>query len=250
MINTKEKVSIVIPCYNEADSLNRLFLKITDIEKVIKSKYDLEIIFVNDGSIDNTYEILSKRYNGRKDVIIITYKNNKGYGYALKKGLKRVSGDLVVTIDADTNYDQREVPSILSKMESGCDIVIASPFSQDGKWRYPGLRFILSRVLSKIYDLILQGKGDGISTYTSCFRVYRKNILSHILPGSDDFVANAEILIRAILEGYRIEEYPTQVYKREFGKSKMKIVRTIIAHIKFIWKIYRREFNVRYLRDL
>ena len=90
MINTKEKVSIVIPCYNEADSLNRLFLKITDIEKVIKSKYDLEIIFVNDGSIDNTYEILSKRYNGRKDVIIITYKNNKGYGYALKKGLKRV----------------------------------------------------------------------------------------------------------------------------------------------------------------
>lgn len=242
MEKDKEKISIIIPCYNEEDSLNALFLKLSDVERIIKSEYDLETIFINDGSIDSTYEKLAKRCNDRKDVSIVTYKRNKGYGYALKKGFKKAKGDLVVTIDADNNYDQKEIPEILSRMQKSpdADMIIASPFSQNGKWRYPGFRFIFSRALSAIYGMVLQGKGNSISTYTACFRVYRKNILSNILPESDNFVANAEILIRAIFKGYRIQEYPTQVYKREFGKSKMKIVKTIIGHIKFIWKILRK----------
>lgn len=237
MGEVKERVSIIIPCYNEQDSLDTLFLKLDDVERIIKAKYNLEIIFINDGSTDDTYERLSKRYSKNPDINIITYKDNKGYGYALKRGLKKASGDLIITIDSDTNYDQREIPAILSMMENGFDIITASPFSRDGKWLYLGFRFILSKLLSKTYSLILAGRGNSISTYTSCFRVYRRNILSGILPLSDDFLANAEILIRAILKGYKIREYPTRVYKREFGKSKMKIIKTIIAHIRFISKI-------------
>ncbi len=242
MGDIKKKISIVIPCYNEEESLDILFLKLADVERIIKSKYDLEIIFINDGSIDDTHEKLAKRYDGRNDISIVTYEKNHGYGYALKKGFKKASGDFVISIDADTNYEHREIPDILVKMENSpdIDIVIASPFSQNGKWRYSGFRFIFSRSLSGIYGLVLQGKKSGISTYTSCFRVYRKDVLFGIFPESDDFVANAEIIIRAIFKGYRIEEYATQVCKREFGKSKMKIVKTIVSHIKFIWKILKK----------
>ena len=133
MGDIKKKISIVIPCYNEEESLDILFLKLADVERIIKSKYDLEIIFINDGSIDDTHEKLAKRYDGRNDISIVTYEKNHGYGYALKKGFKKASGDFVISIDADTNYEHREIPDILVKMENSpdIDIVIASPFSQN-----------------------------------------------------------------------------------------------------------------------
>ncbi|MCK4917240.1 MAG: glycosyltransferase family 2 protein [Candidatus Omnitrophica bacterium] len=241
MEKDKEKVSIIIPCYNEEDSLVNLFSKMKEVERAVKSKYNLEIIFIDDGSKDKTCEMLYSRYGARADVFIVTYPINKGYGYALREGLKRIGGDLIVTIDADTNYDHREIPVILSLMDKNTHIIVASPFSLNGKWYGLDYRLFLSMELARIYKFLLAGKSRGISTYTSCLRVYRKSILESIIPDSNDFVANAEILIRAIVKGYKIKEYPTKVYRREFGKSKMKIVKTIASHIRFIFKIIRKD---------
>jgi dolichol-phosphate mannosyltransferase len=246
-MNEKEqtkKLSVVIPCYNEEDTLPTLFFKLDHLFKLIDAnKYIVEIIIVDDGSIDKTSVLLKIKYDKNPNVKIIKHDFNKGFGAALKTGLLNATGDFVVTIDADTNYDQQEIPEIVSFLTDEYDLVTASPLHPQGNWHYPFHRFICTKVLVLLYRFVLKGKGDNIYTFTSGFRVYRKEILKDILPEANDFLATVELLIRALIKGYRIKEYPTVVYERKFGVSKLKQIITIINHLKFLLKIYRGRIN-------
>lgn len=234
------KVNVVIPCYNEEQTLPALFEKLDKVCNLLidKEKYNLEIILVNDGSSDNTLKLLNKQYSDNDRVKIINRDKNGGFGAAIKSGLEAVTGDITVTIDADTNYDQLEIPKILDLLTEGIDIVTASPLHPDGKWNFPAHRFMTSRGVAQLYKMSLGKSSQGIYTYTSGFRVYRSKILPEIMPDANDFLATAELLINALLKGYKVKEYPTVVYDRIYGTSKLNTVKTAISHIKFIFKIY------------
>lgn len=231
-------VSVVIPCYNEQDTLEYLSNKLRTLPNLLKDVYDVEFCIVDDGSKDFTYRMLQKFFGERKDVRILRHEKNRGFGQALRTGLSHAKGDLIVTIDADTNYDQLEIPIILSMLDDETDLVTASPWSKDGgRQNFPLHRYIYSRTLSYLYRYMLRGLASDIHTFTSGFRVYKRHVIEDVLFEADDFIATAELLIRSILKGYRIKEYPTVVYERKFGRSKLRTFKTIFGHLGMLRKL-------------
>jgi len=241
------RVSVVIPCYNEQDTLPHLAVKLKALPAMVAEQYELEWVFVDDGSKDFTHGLLKSLLGELPHHCrILRHEKNRGFGQALRTGLNAATGDLVVTIDADTNYDHLEIPIILSHMVEDIDVVTASPWNAAGKRQnFPLHRFVFSRTLSWLYRRLLSQDAPSVNTFTSGFRVYRKKVVENVVFEADDFIATAEILIRSIRKGYKVAEYPTVVYERKFGQSKLRTLKTIAGHLRMLYRLatgrdYRR----------
>ncbi|MEK6899989.1 MAG: glycosyltransferase family 2 protein [Nanoarchaeota archaeon] len=231
-----KRVSLVIPCYNEEDSIlnltNRLNPAVADLEK----DYEIELVFVDDGSKDKTYQLLNEHYGNKKDVKIIRHEQNYNLGAALRTAFRSSTGEVIVPLDCDCTFPPEKVRNLLELLDDDIDIVNASPYHPLGKLdNVPFYRRILSKTISETYRTLL-GRKD-IYTYTGIFRAYRKNVLDNIKFESDGFLCCAEILSYAILKGYKIKEYPSTLYTRQYGKSSIKLFRVIMSHLKFVVKL-------------
>jgi len=235
MREKRKTVSVVIPCYNEEDSLPLLFYRLDHLPNVIdRNRYKLQYVLVNDCSSDKTGEMLRIKYENHSNTVIIDNECNLGIGGAIKRGFDQAGGDIIVTIDADTNYDPLEIPNLLEMMKDDVDIVTASPFKKGGGWNYPFHRFVFSRGVVILYRFVLGKKAGDIQTFSSGFRAYRKEVIGPIRPRADDFLSTTEMLVRALLKGFKVVEYPTVVYERKFGKSKLPTLRTMFSHLVFM----------------
>lgn len=243
MSDKKIDLSVIIPCFNEAEGLNQLASKLEEFESTFTEPHGL--IFVDDGSSDSTYEKLTKLYKDRsgKDVKIIKHAKNRGVGAALRTGILNSDGDYIAAIDSDCTYE----PTYLTKMldiirREKADIITASPYHPKGSTiGVPGYRLFLSRSLSNLYNLVSKSK---FYTYTSMFRIYRKSAIKSINFESNGFLAMAEILIKARKKGFNIIEYPAILKGRECGASSAKTFRLIKEHLSFIIKILRKKENI------
>jgi glycosyltransferase involved in cell wall biosynthesis len=168
------------------------------------------------------------------DVITLQHPANRGVAAAILTGLRAAPSNVVCSIDCDCSYD----PAILEQMIpllDGCDLVTASPYHPKGStFNVPEWRLFLSRGLSRIYSRLL---GIRLYTFTSCCRVYRKDVVEKLRLQHDDFLGVAEILIRARLAGARIVEFPATLEARLFGESKMKTLRTIRRHLGLLFEL-------------
>jgi len=233
-------LSIIIPCYNEEESLDYLESKLNPVLKKLQKDYELDLIFIDDGSTDNTNKLLHKKYDKFKYARIITHKNNMNLGVAIRTGYKHAKGDLILTNDSDCTYEPSEIINILQLLDKDTDIVTASPYHPKGAVdNIPEYRLFLSRTISWIYSIILRKK---IFTYTALFRVVRRRVLENVKITNNDFMAVAQLLIFAILKGYKVKEYPTTLHVRKFGTSKMKLFKVIWSHFKFILFILNVKF--------
>jgi len=216
-------ISIIIPCYNEEKGIPNLINELNRLK--LNQKH--EIIFVDDGSTDNTYELI----RGYK---IVKHETNKGIGEAMRSGFKYASGDLIAVVDSDCSYPLDVIPKMIEEM-GDADIITASPYHPGGSVENTSkFRLFLSKSASKLYDLILS---KGIYTYTAMVRVYKKEVIKDIEFKSSDFLAVTEILVNALKKGYKVREFPTILYKRKFGCSKMNLLKTIFRHIKYMLKL-------------
>tara|TARA_Y100000310_G_C20687155_1_gene819802 strand:+ start:2984 stop:3709 length:726 start_codon:yes stop_codon:yes gene_type:complete len=234
-------LSIVIPCYNEEEGLPQLFSQIKTIVKRLKSRYILDFVFVDDGSRDNTFRMLSRfkkeLSNARKGVYvkIIRHKTNKNLGSALKTAFKNIKGDLVVTADADCTYSILDIPKLLSLLDDETDIVAASPYHPKGSSDIrPKYRLWLSKITSKIYAIITR---SDIHSFTPIFRVYRREVIDKVKIRSRGFLAVTELLIYSIKKGYRIKEMPARLRVRKYGQSNMRLASTIGSHFILMIKL-------------
>lgn len=126
LVNKVAKLSIVIPCYNEQDTLGQIVREIMDIDLGTTNK---ELVIINDGSTDNTKKVLKGLANNYPDIRILSQKNNAGKGAALKRGIRETTGDVVVIQDADLEYDPQEFVRLLYPIERGqADVVYGSRF--------------------------------------------------------------------------------------------------------------------------
>src|SRR5579859_1775231 len=229
-----ELVSVVVPIFNEEDGIEQLKQKLRRLRDLLADEFELEFVFVDDGSRDHTVERLKQEFaNSDFDFRVVEHGVNRGVGAAMRTGFKYSRGSLVCSIDADCSYSPEGLKLLLAELlATGSDIAVASPYHpQGGVEGVPGWRLALSKACSALYRLLSPLK---LHTYTSVFRAYRAEVLNNITFRADGFVSAAEILIVAARRGYTVVEVPMILRGRSIGRSKMKVLRTIGTHLRML----------------
>lgn len=244
------RIAIVIPFYNEEDTFRNLFYRIDGVYKILKDDYDIKFIFINDGSTDNSGRIVEDKYDSSPFVDIIHHKKNAGYGAGLKTGFKRALDNgfqYILTIDADTNYDQFLIPHFIYEFNpENEDILAGSPWHPEcSKANFPLVRYILSTSMAKMYQFVLSPECMPLTCYSACFRLYKREVLENVKHKGDDFLANSEIISQALLKGYRVRELPLNVNYRLFGVSKMRKYRMILKQMKYMKFLLKNKKQLR-----
>jgi len=230
--SAKTLISIIVPCFNEEPTIPMLQPVLVDMLRDFGDDYDVEILFVDDGSSDATLEKLREvapGLNGR----VLVHPQNKGIAEAFRTGFREAKGDIVCTIDADCTFDPMElVPMVAQLEENDVEIVSASPYHPEGGVEgVPAWRLVLSGGASLIYRLILPVK---LYSYTACFRVFRRSALEKIHFDDSGFLGVAQILISALLQGVPVLERPMILKTRVSGVSKMRTLAVIRDHARFM----------------
>jgi dolichol-phosphate mannosyltransferase len=224
-------LSIVIPMFNEAENVEGTLRRVEEALASFKGAY--EIIAVNDGSLDNTLEILERMQSQNEKIKVVSYPKNIGRGMALRKGFEESRGEIVVSIDADLSYDPHYILDLVNTLRTGQDIdlVLASPYMPGGSVQnVPAHRLWISKLGNKILRFAMSNR---IYTSTGIFRAYRKRVLDSLELESDGKEIHLEILSKALALGYRVKEIPAILTGRKKGRSKFKLKKTAISHLVF-----------------
>lgn len=232
---SRTAVTLVIPCYNEESSLPYLHRTMQHLRHALSVQWDLKILFVDDCSCDNTYEVLQSLFGDDRDIQIVRHEKNKGVSAAILTGITAATTEIVASIDCDCSYDPLELQNMLPLMTRNVAMVTASPYHPDGKVsNVPRWRLLLSHTLSMMYRKLLKQK---LSTWTSCFRIYRKLQIIDLPLKENGFLGTAELAAQLSLHGRTIVEHPATLEVRLFGFSKMKTIRTIFSHLRLLTKV-------------
>jgi dolichol-phosphate mannosyltransferase len=232
----KTRLSIIVPMCNEEDSIGILREKLFRLQQRISANYDVEYCLVDDGSRDETRTLMTSAVPSGASCVCAHHELNRGLGAAIRTGLEVASGAIVCTIDADCTYSPEDLQTLIEMIASGhADIAVASPYHPRGavigvrRWR-----LLLSQQCSRLYRGVSPLK---LYTYTSIFRAYNGAAAKDLEFRSDGFVSAVEMLLSAHRKGYRVREAPMTLHARERGYSKMRIAKTIGAHLG----VLRRE---------
>lgn len=211
-----ERVSIVIPAYNEKESLPLLWGELKD---VLPTLTDPEVIFVDDGSTDGSTEVLRDIVQSDSHAKLIVFNKNYGQTLAMGAGVRDADGDIIVILDSDLQNDPKDIPLLLSKLSEGYDVV-----SGWRKNRWQGQAF--SRKIPSVLANWLISWMTGLKLHDAgCqLKAYRREVLSDI-----DFVGEIHRLIHvhAFWQGAKIGEIIVNDRPRKFGESKYGFSRII-----------------------
>ena len=205
-------LSIVIPCYNEKDSIVNLVQKV--LESPIKNK---EIIVVDDCSKDGTREILETEVKPLVSQVIY-HEKNKGKGGALHTGFKAATGDAVIVQDADLEYDPNEYPLVVEPIFNGeADVVYGSRYLNQKRKGYLANR-LANWFLTKLSNIFT---GLRITDMETCYKCFRRDVIQSIDLKEERFGFEPEVTAKIAKKGIRIKEVPISYYPRtnEEGKK-------------------------------
>jgi polysaccharide deacetylase family protein (PEP-CTERM system associated) len=229
-------VSIVVPCYNEQESLPYLAKTLASVENGLKDiGFTSRIIFVDDCSTDNTLGTIDELFGGRDDVRVVKHEVNKGVAGGIMTGIRAADTEIVCSIDCDCTFDPHGLINMIPMLTDGVDMVQASPYHKDGGVQnVPGWRLLLSKGASVLFRRVLHTK---IASYTACFRVIRRSAMLDIDPQDTGFHGVPEMLGLLDLKGGKIVEHPAVLEVRLFGASKMKTLKTIAGTVKLLSRL-------------
>ncbi|HEX6898982.1 MAG TPA: glycosyltransferase [Thermoanaerobaculia bacterium] len=243
----RPSVTIVVPCYNEERSLEYLANTLRSVAASLRPRYRLSFLFVDDGSRDGTWELLNRLFGGRPEHRLVRHETNRGVAAAILTGLAAARTEIVCSIDCDCTYDPHVLAEMIPRLVDGADLVTASPYHPAGRvLNVPAWRLALSRGASFLYRQVLRQK---LATYTSCFRVYRRSAVAGLRLREEGFLGVAEILARLDLAGARIVEHPATLDVRLLGQSKMKVLRSVLGHLRLLTRLAALRLFGRRLRQ-
>ena len=229
---SRSRASVVIPCYNEELILPYLANTLANVRAHLEPRFQLEFLFVDDGSRDGTWKTLQHLFGGQPNCRMLRHTQNQGVAAAILTGIRAASTNVVCSIDCDCTYDPQILGDMIPMLTPGVDMVTASPYHPQGRViNVPGWRLVLSRSLSRLYRLVLHSR---LHTYTSCVRVYRRSSTVQLGITRSGFLGIAELLGRLDLAGGKVVEFPATLEVRLVGRSKMKTLATIAGHIKLL----------------
>lgn len=215
------KLSIVIPAYNEEESIAQTIDQIE--EAFSKVSIDHEIFIVNDNSKDKTLEVLEQLAQKYPSVKYETNLGPNGFGYAVRYGLERFSGDCVAIMMADLSDSPYDLIRYYTKMiEGNYDCVFGSRFIKGGKViDYPFVKKIINRIANFIIRMVMRIKYNDT---TNAFKLYKREVIDGVKPIlSPHFNLTIELPLKAIIRGYSYTVVPNSWTNRQYGVSKLKI---------------------------
>ena len=200
--------SVIVPIHNEKDSIRELYHSLSCALKSISASF--EIIFVDDGSDDDSEGILNNLSFLHKDLIAVTFPRRFGKSHALAAGFTRSKGRTIITLDADLQHDPDDIPLLLSKKEQGFDVVCG--------WRHkrcdPQTKIIAARLANLLRRLVFQEKIHDVGC---SLRVYSREAFAAIRLYRERHRFITAILSR---KGFKLGEVKVRHYPRRFGASK------------------------------
>ena len=223
---TENLISIVVPVYNEAESIELLINEI--IEVMDKNKLNFELIIINDGSKDKTGTVLDNLSTTINELIVINLRKNYGQTAAMAAGFDHTDGDIVITLDGDLQNDPNDIPTLIKNLQKGYDLVCG--------WRFDRKdRFINRRIPSKIANRLI-GKVTGINLhdYGCSLKAFTKEIINDIKLYGE---LHRFLPVLANIEGAKIKEIKVNHRSRKFGKSKYGLDRTfrVLMDLLTVW---------------
>ena len=236
------KISIIMPAYNEAGFITTSIRETVDAFKTFN--VDFEIIVVDDGSTDATFQNAKKLAENFNNITVVQNHKNIGKGYALKKGFEHASGDLVVFLDADIDIHPVQMQTFFDIMElDNADIVIGSKRHPNSKLDYPLKR----RIVSSVYFLLIKILfGLPIHDTQTGLKLFKYEVLKEVFPRIlvKRFAYDLEILFCAHLLNYKIAEAPVVVKPQvTSGPVRFSAIYTTWKDTMAIWY---RAFILKY----
>lgn len=215
------KLSIIIPAFNEAESLPET---INQIYSTLSQEHiDHEILVINDNSKDNSVEVLDKLKLKVKTLVYLTNKEPNGFGFAIRKGLDNFSGDVVAIMMADLSDSPEDLLRYYRTLiEKDVDAVFGSRFIKGGKAiDYPWLKKRINRLANRIISLVFRIRYNDT---TNAFKIYKRETIDGLRPFlSPHFNLTIELPLKVIIRGYSYAVIPNTWRNRKYGNSNLKI---------------------------
>ena len=215
------KLSIVIPAYNEEESITDT---IDAIENALNTiRIDHEVLIVNDNSKDNTEAVLKELCTKYPSVKYVTNPGPNGFGYAIRYGLEQFSGDCVAVMMADLSDSPYDLVKFYTTMlEQKVDCVFGTRWSKGGKViDYPFVKRMINRMANMIIRMVMNIRYNDT---TNAFKLYKKEVIQGVKPIlSPHFNLTIELPLKAMIRGYTYAVVPNSWTNRKHGVSKLKI---------------------------
>lgn len=225
------EISVVIPVYNEKTSLEALYGKLCEVIGWLGRSF--EIIFVDDGSLDGSFEVLAGLHRNDSRVGVIRFRRNFGKSAALAAGFAASRGRLVFTLDADLQDDPEEIPAMIARLDEGFDLVSG--------WKHER-RDPLSKTLpSKFFNLITSlFSGLRLHDFNCGFKLYRGELARSLKVYGE---LHRYLPALAYWKGYRVTEIKVRHHPRRFGRSKFGAGRLLKGYLDLLTVVFLNRYN-------
>ena len=228
-----KKISVVVPLLNEEESIYPLAMEIKKSVKNLSS--GLEVIFVDDGSTDNSLKNIKDICRQDKRFKYISFRKNYGKSAALHMGFKETTGDVVITMDADLQDDPNEIPNLIKKLEEGYDVVSG--------WKKLRHDPFIKKHSSKFFNFVTRLlSGINIHDFNCGLKAYRKEVVENIKVYGE---LHRYIPILADWQGFKISEIAVKHHARRYGKTKFGISRFFKGFLDLITVIFATRYIKR-----
>jgi glycosyltransferase involved in cell wall biosynthesis len=231
------RYSVVVPLFNEQENVPPLYMKITEVMDALGEPY--ELVFVDDGSRDNSFKVLSDIYEHDHRVNLVRLRRNFGQTAALKAGFDFARGEVIISMDGDLQHDPEEIPRFLEKIEEGYDLVSGWRYARRDHWL---MRQVPSRAANWMMAKL---SGIDLHDFGTTFKAYRREIIQEIQLYGD---LHRFIPALAGSAGARITEVPITNLTRKSGRSNYGIGRTLRVFLDLIIVKFLQDYSTRPLQ--
>lgn len=205
------KLSVVIPCYNEEKTIERIIDLVEKVEGINK-----ELVIVDDGSTDGSRGILSKLTTTKPHLKIILKNKNSGKGATVREGYKHTTGDYVIVQDADLEYDPQDYTKLLAELKKGAEAVYGSRFA--GKYQnMTNLHYFGNRFLTIFTNMLY---GTKLTDMETCYKLLPGDFVRELKLKSDKFDFEPEITSKVLKSDMKIVEVPISYKGRSWNQGK------------------------------
>lgn len=233
MKNQKTELSIIIPLYDEEGSLPELYDKLTKVLTNLNKSY--EIVFIDDGSKDGSYEIIKNLFHNDNSVRVFQFRKNYGKSAALSCGFEQARGKYVITMDADLQDDPDEIPGLIEKMDEGFDLISG--------WKKKRYDPFIKRTTSKFYNLVTSFfSGIRLHDFNCGIKAYRNEVVKSVQIYGQ---LHRFIPVLAHWQGFKVGEKVVKHHPRKYGKTKFGASRFTAGLFDLFTIVFLNKFKRR-----